>query len=71
LFNLTSKLVCAKDMKQRKNYKSRFPVGAGNDVGKVDVFSYPFKFFRINQQDCPPMQAKWDLPLLMLALGRH
>jgi hypothetical protein len=34
-------------MKQRKNYKNRFPVGAGNDVGEVEFFSYPFKFFRL------------------------
>ena len=38
-------------MKQRKNYKRRFPVGAGNDVGEVEFFSYLFKFFRIDQQD--------------------
>ena len=34
-------------MKQRKNYKSRFPVVAGNDVGEVEFFSYLFMFLEL------------------------
>jgi hypothetical protein len=47
-------------MKQRKNYKSRFPVGAGNDVGEVESFSCFFKFCRNNQQDCTSFPRKWE-----------
>ena len=59
-------------MKQRKNSKSRFPVGAGNDVGKVEFFSYTFKFFRINQEDCTSFQRKWESAVIdMLAIDYY
>ena len=59
-------------MKQRKSYKSGFPVGAGNDVGEVEFFSCLFKFFRINQQDCTSFPRKWESAVTdILALDYH
>ena len=56
-------------MKQLKNYKSGFPVGAGNDVGEFEFFSCLFKFFRINQQDCTSFPRKWESAVVdMLSL---
>ena len=55
-------------MKQCKNYKSRFPVGAGNDVGEVEFFSYLFKFLELINKIARLSHESGNLPLpVMLA----
>jgi hypothetical protein len=46
----------------------RYPVVAGYDIGEVEFFSYLFKFFRINQQDCKSFRPDRESALISKSL---